>query len=228
MTEGKRSKRAEVPLSALSMIDLSNFKMPPEFPVLVACDVDNPLLGESGASAVFGPQKGATPEMVELLDRALSNYAELLAQATGKDVRSFPGSGAAGGLGGGLMALCHAELKSGIEMVMEAVGFEDELSNCDLVVTGEGRLDEQTVHGKAISGVISRAKRMGKPVVALAGSIAVEAEPLLKAAGLLCSLGIVPEQMPVENAMVRGAELLERAAYGLAAMLRIGTELDSN
>ncbi len=130
-----------------------------EVTVRVACDVDNPLLGERRASRVYGPQKGASPEMVEQLDAALANYAEVVLRDLGRDIREVPGAGAAGGLGAGLLAFCGATLSSGIDLVLDAVGFEAHLAGADLVITGEGRLDEQTLQGKTIAGCSVARKR---------------------------------------------------------------------
>ncbi len=136
---------------------------------LVACDVDNPLTGPQGASAVYGPQKGATPEDVAMLDRALGHLADVIRSDLGLDVREMPGAGAAGGLGAGLVAFLGAELRPGVEVVMEAVGFADRLARADLVVTGEGRLDEQSLHGKVPDGVVRAARAAGTPAVILCG-----------------------------------------------------------
>ena len=135
----------------------------------VACDVTNPLCGPSGASAVYGPQKGATPAMVRRLDAGLRRLAEVARRDLGADVAGVPGAGAAGGLGFGLMAFCGARLRRGVEMVAEAVRLEARLCGCDLVVTGEGRIDGQTVNGKTPMGVAGVARRVGVPVIAICG-----------------------------------------------------------
>lgn len=137
--------------------------------VLVACDVDNPLLGPNGASAVYGPQKGATPADVERLDRALGRLADAIERDLGIDVRELPGAGAAGGLGAGLVAFLGAELRPGVEVVMEAVGFPLHLARSELVITGEGKLDEQSWHGKVPAGVSARARDAGVPTLVLCG-----------------------------------------------------------
>jgi glycerate kinase len=136
---------------------------------LVACDVDNPLTGPEGASAVYGPQKGATPNDVLVLNRALARFADVAARDLGVDVRDVPGAGAAGGLGGGLIAFLGAELRPGVEVVMEAVGLAGRLSGVDVVLTGEGKLDAQSLHGKAPAGVLRRARETGAKVVILCG-----------------------------------------------------------
>jgi glycerate kinase len=131
--------------------------------VVVACDVDNPLTGPRGAAAVYGPQKGATPEQVVELDGRLTAWADLVAEHTGQDLRDVPGTGAAGGVGFAALALLGAELRPGIELVLEMVGFEEQLTDADLVITGEGALDEQTLHGKAVAGVAAAARRHPAP-----------------------------------------------------------------
>ena len=141
----------------------------------IACDVTNPLCGANGASAVFGPQKGATPETVKSLDKWLSNFAELTEKKLGKNFASIPGTGASGGLGFAFVAYLGATLRSGIDIVTEAVGLEECVKNADIVITGEGRVDAQTAMGKAPAGVAKIAKKYGKTVIALAGSVAKDA-----------------------------------------------------
>jgi glycerate 2-kinase len=137
----------------------------------VACDVRNPLLGPEGATAVYGPQKGATPEIQRELEAALARYAEVVERFVGRDVRSVPGAGAAGGLGAGLIAFLDARLVSGSALVLDAVAFEKRLVGADLVITGEGRIDGQSVYGKLTHAVTVAAKRRGVPVVAVAGIV---------------------------------------------------------
>lgn len=151
--------------------------------VLVASDVDNPLLGPRGAAAVYGPQKGATTEQVVLLDAALSRWADLVAEVTGQDHRDDPGAGAAGGVGFGALALLGADLEPGVDLVLALTGFHDQLLGADLVVTGEGSLDEQTLHGKAPAGVAAAARAAGVPVVAVAGQVLLD-DGALRAAGI--------------------------------------------
>jgi glycerate kinase len=136
---------------------------------LVACDVDNPLTGPEGAAAVYGPQKGATQKDVRLLDRALGTLADVVLRDLGVDVRELPGAGAAGGLGFGLVAFLGARLRPGVDVVMEAVGFADRLARADLVITGEGKLDAQSLHGKVPAGVVRTARESGKDAMILCG-----------------------------------------------------------
>jgi glycerate kinase len=137
--------------------------------ILVACDVDNPLIGPNGASTVYGPQKGAEPEEVRLLDRALARLADTIERDLGVDVRDLPGAGAAGGLGAGLVGFLGAELRAGVDIVMQAVSFDDRLAEADLVITGEGKLDAQSWHGKVVAGVIARAGRAHRDSLILCG-----------------------------------------------------------
>ncbi|MGD0091038.1 MAG: glycerate kinase [Planctomycetota bacterium] len=150
-------------------------------PVTVACDVRNPLTGPEGASHVFGAQKGGTPDDLKLLDAALAHYAEVIERDLGKDVANIPGAGAAGGLGAGCLAFLNATLKPGIELVLDALDFDALLADTALVITGEGRLDRQTLMGKAPAGVAARAKRRGVPCVAIGGQIEPGAESELLA-----------------------------------------------
>jgi glycerate kinase len=140
---------------------------------VVACDVVNPLVGPDGAAAVYGPQKGASPEDVSLLDRALTRYAEVLRRDLGVDVAAVPGAGAAGGLGAGLIAFLGGVLRRGIDVVMDATRFEDRLRGAGLVITGEGKLDEQSSRGKTAAGVVRAARRLGVPALIVAGQTSI-------------------------------------------------------
>ena len=144
--------------------------------VLVACDVQNTLCGEQGASAVYGPQKGATPADVSLLDKALEQYGAMIHSEMGIDVLEIPGGGAAGGLGAGLVAFCAGTLMRGIDLVLRVTKFDERLRESNLVITGEGKIDRQTYYGKALSGVIERAHRFNVPVVAVVGRLEGERE----------------------------------------------------
>jgi glycerate 2-kinase len=154
----------------------------------VASDVDNPLTGPRGAAHVFGPQKGASPEDAVVLDRALAHLAAIVARDLGVDLRDAPGAGAAGGLGFGLMAFCGAKLRSGVEVVMDAVGFERQLAGADLVITGEGKLDEQSLHGKVPDGVLRAAREGGVRAAVLCGRAEVEI-PGVRVASLVGRFG---------------------------------------
>jgi glycerate kinase len=199
------------PLVRLVSIDLSGVDpRVAEAEFLVACDVDNPLTGPRGASAVYGPQKGATPAVVEELDAALERYAEVARQATGRDVARLPGAGAAGGLGAGLLFFTPARLVPGVDLVLDSTRFDDLVRGAALVLTGEGRSDAQTAMGKAPVGVARVAQRHGVPVVLVSGSLGPGAEDL-KHLGISRIESASPAGMPVEEAMRRAAELLEAA-----------------
>ncbi len=137
--------------------------------IIVAVDVKNPLLGKSGATRVFGPQKGASQNELKILERALSRLADVVAKEFGFDHRDEPGAGAAGGLGFGLMSFCGAKVRPGFDVVAEAVGLESKIKDADIVITGEGSLDRQTLEGKTPAGVARLARKLGKPVFAIVG-----------------------------------------------------------
>lgn len=183
----------------------------------VACDVDNPLCGPRGASAVYGPQKGADPAAVAELDAALAHWAEVVRRDLGLDVAQVPGAGAAGGLGAGLLAFCGARLVSGIDLVLDAVGFEERAEAADLVITGEGRLDGQTLNGKTVAGVAERARRIGVPVVAVGGAVALTPEQIT-AAGLLAAWPLPNRPMSLAEALAEAKPLLEQAGFAIARL----------
>ncbi len=166
---------------------------------VVACDVDNPFYGPRGATRVFAPQKGATPEEVLLLERGMRHYADKVFGATGVSIAHAAGAGAAGGVGGAFLAFLKAKLTPGIEMVLDALRFDEVIANASLVITGEGRMDRQTAMGKTPAGVLKRAKAKGIPVIAIGGS--VEHCPELEALGFKQIAGITPAGMPLEVAM---------------------------
>ena len=187
----------------------------------VACDVTNPLYGPNGAAYIFAPQKGADAAMVERLDAGLRNFAEVVKQCNGERIASLSGAGAAGGLGGGFKALLGAHLERGIEMVLSAMHFDEIIAGSDLVVTGEGRLDSQTVMGKAPSGVLQAAKRQGIPCVAIGGAVAMCEE--LATSDFVAMLPIVPAPMPLEQAMQHDVAWanVERTATQIARLLKV-------
>ncbi len=205
-------------LSRLASVDLS--RVDPRLAateILVACDVDNPLTGPRGASAVYGPQKGATPAVVAELDAALERYAAVSSGATGRDVAGLPGAGAAGGLGAGLLLFTPARLVPGIDLVLDSTRFDDQVRGARLVVVGEGRTDHQTAMGKAPVGVARVASRHGVPVLLVSGSLGPGAEEVL-AHGIGRIVQASPPEMPLQEAMARAAELLQAA---VAASLRV-------
>jgi glycerate 2-kinase len=209
----------------LHKIDLSNLDARLKATeITVACDVDNPLCGPRGASAVYGPQKGATPEIVNELDSALSHYAGIAAKATGKNVSELPGSGAAGGLGAGLMLFTNAVLRPGIDIVIEATDLSRIIQEADLVLTGEGNTDFQTAFGKAPMGVAGIAKKHGKPVICLSGGLGAGANDLL-GLGIDALMSIANGPMTLEQCMESADRLIEGAAERLARLIRMGISL---
>ncbi len=159
-------------LGELDVIDLSGIdKRIKNTKFLTACDVTNPLCGKNGASYVFGPQKGATPETIKILDANLKHYADIIKEVLGKDITDLPGAGAAGGLGAGLAVFLGAQLEKGIDIILDIIKIEERIKECDIVITGEGKLDSQTVYGKVPAGIASRAKKYGKAVFAIPGFI---------------------------------------------------------
>jgi glycerate kinase len=207
-------------LAALVGIDLSGLDSRlQETEITVACDVDNPLCGPRGASAVFGPQKGATPEIVAELDAALGRFAEYAQQVTGRDVAGLPGAGAAGGLGAGLMFFTRAQLKPGIEIVLDTVNFSTVVKDADYVITGEGRTDFQTAFGKAPVGVAKVAKMSGVPVFCLSGGLGKGADDVL-AQGIDAVMSICERPMSLEECMAAGSTLIESATVRLCRIIR--------
>lgn len=190
----------------------------------IACDVDNPLTGPRGASAVFGPQKGATPAMVAQLDAALAHYAEVIRRDLDQDIAHRPGAGAGGGIAAAMFVFLNGELKPGVEIVTEAIGLDAAVRDADLVVTGEGRIDGQTVHGKTPMGVAHVARRHGKPVVAIGGSLAADADAV-HVHGIEVVVAAVARPCSVAEALAAGADNLRRAARNLAAALALGGRL---
>lgn len=205
-------------LAQLAEIDLSGLDPRlAQVAVLVAADVDNPLCGPHGASAVFGPQKGASPEQVCLLDAALAHYAARMAAALGTDHSTEPGAGAAGGLGFAARALLGARFRPGIEVVAELCGLADAMQGAALVITGEGRLDAQTLHGKTPLGVARIARAASVPVLALAGSLG-EGYQRLYTAGITAAFSLVPGPTTLEQACTDAAGLLQARATDIARL----------
>ncbi len=190
----------------------------------VACDVTNPLCGPMGASAVYGPQKGATPEMVLQLDAALARYAWVIERDLGLSVRDIPGAGAAGGLGAGLLAFVHATLRPGAHIVLEAVNLEEQLRGADLLITAEGQIDSQTAYGKSIGAVAALAKRYGIPVVALAGGLGERYQEAY-ALGVDAIAALPSHPMTLEYAMEHASELASDSVERACRLLRVGANL---
>lgn len=227
-TNGEQIEPGGGALATLNAIDLSDLDPRiAETETVVACDVNNPLTGKEGASHVYGPQKGATPEMIEVLDANLAHYDSILQRDLGKSVNTVPGAGAAGGLGAGLMAFLNASLKSGIEIVTEAAQLSKQFAGADLVITGEGQINFQTVFGKTPVGVAKVAKTHNLPVIAIAGSIADGSDGVYDA-GIDAMIDIVPEPMLLETAIEKATTLIETAAERAGRMVIIGTKIRRN
>lgn len=225
-SDGKTLPPGGKALADLTVIDLTGLdERLQETTIMVACDVDNPLCGERGASAVYGPQKGATPAMVAELDAALNNYARIAEQATGKAMASCSGAGAAGGLGAGLLFFTNAQLRPGVEIVLEAAGFASMVQDADLVITGEGRTDFQTAYGKAPVGVAKVAKQFDVPVVCVSGGLGQGAEAVLKQ-GIDGLMSVTPGPMTLEQCMENGAQLIEAATARLCRLLNVGRSMN--
>ncbi len=226
--EGRDLPPGGAALARLGRIDVSGLDSRlRDCRVLGATDVTNPLCGPHGASAIYGPQKGASPADVRELDAALVHYAAAIERDLGKRVAEVPGAGAAGGIGAGLIAFLDAELRPGAQLVAEVVGLEKRIAAADLVVTGEGRLDAQTAYGKTVATVARLARGQGRPVIALAGRVD-DAREACSTLGLEAALSIVPPAMgglPEAEVMPRASELLAAAAESLGRSLGSGRAL---
>lgn len=208
-------------LSDLAAIDLSSLDSRlAHVKIEVACDVDNPLIGPKGASAIFGPQKGATPEIVNQLDENLAHYAEIIEKDLGVKIADVPGAGAAGGLGGGLLAFMQAELSRGVDIVMEAAKLSDIIAGADLVITGEGKIDGQTIFGKTPIGVAKTAKKHGVPVIGIAGNVAGDSDAVHEY-GIDAIFSIVPGAVSLQEAFLHADKFVERTARNIAAVWQL-------
>ena len=220
-TKGRALPPGGISLSQLATIDVS--KLHPALKrteIIAASDVENPLCGPEGASAVYGPQKGANANTVRLLDKALARYASVIKASLDMDVADRPGSGAAGGLGAGLMAFCGGQVQSGIQIVCQALDFDARLEGADLVITGEGRLDASTVYNKAPVGVAKLAKARGIPVIALAGSLGTGFEAVYEH-GISAALSIVDRPMSMRVSLARSSEMLAATAERAMRLLAL-------
>lgn len=212
-------------LDALTRIDIS--QLDPRLAacrIEVACDVTNPLTGKEGASAVFGPQKGATVETIDRLDTALAHYAQIITRDLEVDVLELAGGGAAGGMGAALYAFCGAHLRRGIEIVTDALQLDACVADADLVVTGEGRMDSQTIHGKVPVGVAKVAKRHHKPVIGIAGSLTADVG-IVHEHGLDAVFSVIYTICTLDDALKNAAENVRMTARNVAATLKMGQTL---
>ncbi len=213
-------------LGLLKTIDMSHVNpLLKDCEIITACDVTNPLCGETGSSVVYGPQKGATPDMVCRLDDNLKHYAGVIKEQLGDDIACVAGAGAAGGMGAALMVFCKAQLKSGIQIVLDLVDIDTHMASADLVITGEGRIDGQSAYGKVPVGVGLRAKKYGVPVVVIAGSIGDGASAVYDC-GIDAVMSIADGPMPLHEAMDKAADLLQAAAQRAMRLIRIGTAME--
>jgi glycerate kinase len=209
---GKEVGRGGKELARIASIDLSHLDSRlSKVAIVAASDVQNPLTGKNGAAYVFGPQKGATPQMVVELDSGLQNLAAVIRRDLGVDIETRPGAGAAGGMGAAGMAFLHASLRSGIDILLEATDFDARLKDASLVITGEGRVDSQTMDGKTVSGVLCAAKKANVPVVTVCGGVGPGGYDLLDC-GVCAVLSIANRPMTLAEAQADAAELMERAA----------------
>lgn len=211
-------------IGGLATIDLSG--LDPRLAnvsVTVACDVNNPLCGPTGASAIFGPQKGATPEMVKTLDSALFCYGSLIEQVTGNAVLNAAGAGAAGGMGAALLGMLNAELRPGIDIVIKALQLDSLIENADLVITGEGRIDSQSIHGKTPIGVARSAKRFNKPVIALAGGLTPD-HPVVHDHGLDAVFSVLTQVATLPEALQNAERNLRITARNIASVWKMARE----
>ncbi|ELQ6016195.1 glycerate kinase [Cronobacter sakazakii] len=219
--EGRELAPGGAALARLERLDLS--ALDPrlaQVSVTAACDVDNPLCGEKGASAVFGPQKGATPAIVTELDAALRRFGEQLEAATGKAIIRAPGAGAAGGMGAALLGMLNAELRPGIEIVIESLGLAQAVRDADLVITGEGRLDSQSIHGKTPVGVARVAKQFQRPVVAIAGSLTPDYQ-IVHEHGIDAAFSVIDRIVTLQEALDDAERNLRVTARNVAALWRL-------
>jgi glycerate kinase len=219
--QGRTLAPGGLALAQLARIDMS--EIDPRLAEVrfdIAADVNNPLCGPHGASAIFGPQKGASPEQVQQLDRALGHFAERCAEVLNKDVRDEPGSGAAGGLGFAAKAFLGAQFKAGVEVVAELVGLDDAVKGADLVITGEGRFDAQTLRGKTPFGVARIARQHGVPVIVLAGTLG-EGYQALYEHGIDAAFALASGPMTLEQACAEAPRLLRERASDVARVWRV-------
>ncbi|BCL80146.1 glycerate kinase [Ktedonobacteria bacterium brp13] len=211
-------------LARLAKIDIS--KLDPRLHACsfaIASDVTNPLCGPEGASAIYGPQKGASPAMIIALDAALRNYAERLKHDLGRDVATIAGAGAAGGLGAGMLAFLHAQLRPGAQIVLEAVHFDAQLAHADLLITAEGQIDEQTAYGKSVGAVASAAKQRNIPVIALAGGLSEHYHDVYKLG--IAAISVLPSRpMSLVYAMEQAASLTRDSTERALRLFKLGLD----
>jgi len=214
-------------LSKVASIDISKIdERVSESEFLVACDVTNPLTGPEGASAVYGPQKGANPEMIVELDAALNNLANVIKKDLNKEVSQHAGSGAAGGLGAGIMAFLDGQLKAGVDIVLDTVNIIETLKGADLVITGEGAMDFQTVYNKAPIGVAKRASQLGIPTIGICGMLGKDYQ-VVHENGIDAAISITNGPMSLSESSMNAHKLVEECVEESARLIKIGSRLSS-
>ena len=212
-------------LALLDRIDVSGLDARlADCTIEVACDVDNPLTGKRGASAIFGPQKGATPEVVQELDAALKHFAAIIERDLGMDVDAVAGAGAAGGMGAAMMAFLKGQLRPGCEIIAKAVGLDAAVRDADLVITGEGRIDHQTIFGKTPFGVATVAKRYGKPVIGVAGGLGTNAHVVYDH-GIDAIFSVLSSICTLDDALRDAEHNVRSSARNIAAVLAMGQRM---
>lgn len=215
-------------LKAIAQIDLTKMKVNPKtIEIIILSDVNNPLCGENGAAKVFGPQKGAKANQIKILDEGLQHYAEKLKEVYNRDFASIPGAGAAGGLGAGLMAFLNATSKSGIDEILQLIEIEPAIQTADLVITGEGRIDGQSLSGKAPIGIARIAKRYSVPTIAIVGSQSLDIEAVYQA-GIAGVFDIINQPMTLEQAIQQTPKLVEATAKNAISIYRALVEKYNN
>lgn len=220
---------SDIPLGGGSLVDLSRIddSEVPDFvknvPIVLACDVTNPLTGPEGAAHVFAPQKGATATQVELLDQGLANLARAIMQYNGRDIEHTPGAGAAGGTGGGMLGLFNATVKPGIELVLNLAHGREACAWADVVITGEGSIDSQTPYGKVPSGIAKLAQSQGKPTIAIGGTVTRDPHTVeaLNKAGIIATFGIAPGPADLTTLIANTERNVEITCAAIASTLRI-------
>ena len=224
---GQDMGRGGAALAQLARIDASGIDARlAECVVEVACDVDNPLTGERGASAIFGPQKGATPAMVQALDANLRHFAQVIQRDLGVDVDQVAGAGAAGGMGAAMLAFMQGQLRPGCEIIAKAVGLDAAVRGADLVITGEGRIDQQTIFGKTPFGVATVARQHGVPVIGIAGSLGQNAH-VVHAHGIAAIASVLSRPCNIQEAVAEAEFNVRTTARNIAALLAMGQGLRS-
>ena len=222
---GQHIARGGAPLAQLARIDVSGMDARlAECTIEVACDVDNPLTGPRGASAIFGPQKGATPEMVAQLDANLKHFAQIVQSDLGVDVDQVAGAGAAGGMGAAMLAFLKGQLRPGCEIIAKAVGLNAAVQGASLVITGEGRIDQQTIFGKTPFGVATVARQHGVPVIGIAGSLGTNAH-VVHQHGIAAIFSVLSRPCTFQDAVADAEHNIRNSARNIAAMLKLGQQL---